>query len=408
MGSTLASRGAIHFQATHICPYVRVTISNGLIEAAKTALLDGGSEATLITEPLASMLSLKGKRTNIRLRTFHGIDPSTCVRKTTFKINSFDGITSLAVKCAYIVEDLNMAPRIIDWQHEKGFSNHLANLPLENFNSHEVGILIGVNVPEALVQSAIKRQAEEDGTLAILTPFGWTVMGPVTLQATQTKPFLPKKIREETSSGQPSAWLTNVFATSGERKEFICCQEEEAWRILRSSIRLVNGHYELLLLWKNKAPDLPDNRNSALKSFYANEARSLRDPDYKKLFIELMDVYENQGFSRRLLPSKLLGIKGKTWYLKTFILYHPRTRKPPMVFDASRNIKGRCLNDELQTKPNLLLPLRTVLLRFRKYLIAVNMGYQEGVPSSRRKARGSLRFTIYLQDAGLIKSSNDI
>ncbi len=100
-------------------------------------------------------------------------------------------------------------------------------------------------------------------------------------------------------------WLNNVFATSLERKEFNSSQEESAWHILRSSIRLINGHYLLPLLWKSKNPDLPDNRSRALKSFFVNEARCLRDPVYKKLFIELMDMYENQEFSKRLSPSEL-------------------------------------------------------------------------------------------------------
>lgn len=187
---------------------MRVIISNGPIEVTTTALLDGGSEATLITAALASVLSLKGKCTNIRLRTFHGVDPASYVRKTTFTISSFDRDTSFAIKCAYIVEDINMAYRIIDWQVEKGRWNHLAELPLHNFNSNDVGLLIGVNVTAAMMQLASKRAEEENAPLAILTPFGWTVMGPV---PSSTVPA-------DTVDHQPGGvtpttvdWLTNVL-----------------------------------------------------------------------------------------------------------------------------------------------------------------------------------------------------
>ncbi len=373
MGNTLACLGASNYPSSYICPYGRVIISTGPIEVTTTALIDGGSEATLITSALASMLSLKSKGTNIRLRTFHGIDPTSCVRRTAFTITSIDGVTALAVKCAYIVENLNMAHRIIDWQVEKNRWRHLADLSLQNFNSDDVGLLIGVNVIEAMVQLAFKKPEEADAPLAILTPFGWTVMGPVPLPLAAADTYVEHQAEVEEHNILPVHWLTNVFATSLERKEFFHNQEAEAWNILRSSIRMVNGHYELPLLWKSKSPDLPDNRSSALKSFFANESRCLRDPAYKKLFIELMDIYEKQGFSKRLSQSELQGVKGKTWYLNYFIVYHPRTHKPRMVFDASRRYNGRCLNDELHAKPNLILPLRTVLIRFRENPFAVNM-----------------------------------
>ncbi len=129
MGNTLASLGASNSPSSYICPYVRVIISNGPIEVTTTALLDDGSEATLITAALASVLSPKGKSTNILLRTFNGVDPASYVRKTTFTISSFDRDTSFAIRCAYIVEDINIAYRTIDWQVEKGRWNHLAELP---------------------------------------------------------------------------------------------------------------------------------------------------------------------------------------------------------------------------------------------------------------------------------------
>lgn len=73
-------------------------------------------------------------------------------------------------------DDLNMANRIIDWQVEKNRLKHLADLSLQNFNSDDVSMLIGVNVTEALVQLAIKKPEEADAPLAILKPFGWTVV----------------------------------------------------------------------------------------------------------------------------------------------------------------------------------------------------------------------------------------
>ena len=63
-----------------------------------------------------------------------------------------------------------------------------------------------------------------------------------------------------------------------------------------------------------------------------------------------------KGYARK---STTEAVSGKTWYL------------PPSWFDFSTDCKGRCLNRELLSGPDLTNQIVGVLLRFREEQIAV-------------------------------------
>jgi len=337
------------------------------------ALLDSGSEATLITQHLATVLFLKSQSTNIRLRTFHGDDPAEPTRQVSFNLRSQDNRHSFYVRRAYIVERLNVAQRTINWPDLKKRWPHLSDLPLEGFDSNRVGLFIGVNIPGALKQFEMRVPTIDSHPSAVRTPFGWTVMGPICLPNDHDEASTNQIIVNSTAIPQQINWISHEFITSQDRNQFHLSQEEAARKILASQITMVNGHYVLPLLWKSENPNLPDNRSSALHCFFVNEARCKRDPTYSERITRGMEMYITSNFARKLLPEELDGPPGRTWYLPYFIVLHPRTGKPRLVFHASKQFKGRSLNDELHLKPDLLTPLLSVLLHFREYPVAVSM-----------------------------------
>ncbi len=379
-----------------ISPFINVLISNGSTELSTTALLDGGSEATLITQHLADVLSLNSKASNVWLRTFHGEDPAVPTRQVSFILSSSDGSQVFRIRVAYIVDSLHIAQRTIDWPKLKKQWIHLSDLPLNGFDSSAVGILVGANVPGALRQLEMRLPSTETDPAAVLTPFGWTVMGPLSslpLANQQDKSILQTSALHSLFQAPPT-WMKHEFETSRDRREFHLAEETDARNILASSIKLVNGHYILPLLWKSAQPNLPDNRSSALHCLFVSEARCRKDPIYSERISRGMEMYLNSGFARQLSPNELTGPPGRTWYLPYFIVLHPRTHKPRLVFHASKQFQKRCLNEELHLKPDLITPLQSVLTRFRELPFAVSMDVvkmflQVGVPECDQDA---LRF----------------
>lgn len=198
--------------------------------------------------------------------------------------------------------------------------------------------------------------------MAIRTPFGWTVIGEISAPHSSN----PQNVRSLSYRPTPSSsWLQSISYTPKDRSTVKAALELEAWDLLRSTIRLVDGHYELGLLWLTPCATVPNNRPAALRAMYASEARCRKDPIYRQRIVKGVEMYEKMGFSRKLSPSELQGPPGRTFYLPYHIVEHPfKPDKPRLVFNASHRQDGQSLNDVLHTTPDLITPLSTVLIRY--------------------------------------------
>ena len=82
-----------------------------------------------------------------------------------------------------------------------------------------------------------------------------------------------------------------------------------------------------------------------------------------------MEEIISKGYARK---STKEAAPGKIWYLPHHGVYHPN--KPGeirVVFDLSTDYKGRCINRELLSGPDLTNQIAGVLLQFRKEQVAV-------------------------------------
>ena len=104
---------------SYLSPFVRVIVSNGIIEATILALLDSGSEATLISRSLAAVLQLKSYSTAIRFSTLQSTRPIFPLGQTSFTIKSIDKHNSFLIRKAFIVEELNVSKQSFAWSTMK-------------------------------------------------------------------------------------------------------------------------------------------------------------------------------------------------------------------------------------------------------------------------------------------------
>lgn len=132
---------------SYLSPFVRVIISNGIVQASVLALLDSGSEATLISRSLAAVLLLKYFSTCIRFSTLQTSRTISPIGQTSFTIQSVDERYRFLIRRAFIVEELNVSKKSFAWSKMKSCWPHLKDLPLEDFHSEQVGLFLGVNTP---------------------------------------------------------------------------------------------------------------------------------------------------------------------------------------------------------------------------------------------------------------------
>ncbi|KFD46767.1 hypothetical protein M513_12348 [Trichuris suis] len=141
-------------------------------------LLDPGSEATLIREDIARQVDLTGPIQNIRLGTFHGIDPTFRSRKVKFQLRSLDDRHRFSADDALTVPNINVSQRSVDFTRLQNLWPHLKGIGLNAVGKDGVAVLLGMDIVEAHEQyRVLKPPYGVKAPRAIQTPFGWCIVG---------------------------------------------------------------------------------------------------------------------------------------------------------------------------------------------------------------------------------------
>ena len=143
------------------------------------------------------------------------------------------------------------------------------------------------------------------------------------------------------------------------------------------SITFSDGQYQIAIPWKEDKLQLPDNYKVALNRLQNLERRLLKRPQMAVVYNEVITKYLEKEYIRKVEPSEKQPMQ--KWYLPHFaILKSDRaTTKTRVVFDASAKCNNISLNDMIHQGPNLQRKLFDVLLRFRRYPVAITCDISE-------------------------------
>ena len=355
-----------------------VVKSNGK-ECFTFALLDPGSEATILTDRLAAKLGLQGRTLKVKFGTFCRSEEIKATL-VSFVIESLDSSIEFQVEKAYTVPDIKLSRRNIDWPNIKKRWTHLEDLELPTTNSSLVENLIGRDVDTAHVQLDSRTPVEENqGPRAVLTPFGWIVTGKVPssiLQGPSPRRSVHFGNAQEVDAALVDAvqqfWSTASFGTNTNAKKVMSEDDARAIKILESSIVDVGQRYQVGLLLKTPNIQLPNNRPQALKRLFSVEQRLQRNSGHAEKYKEIIDSYLSAGYAKEVPYREINNPVRKVWYLPHHFVVNPhKPDKLRVVFNGSARYKGICLNDVLLRGPILLSNLVGVLLRFRQRPVAI-------------------------------------
>ena len=100
------------------------------------------------------------------------------------------------------------------------------------------------------------------------------------------------------------------------------------------------------------------------------EGRLKKDPDVAASYNNTLETCVTKGYVKKVQPSEIPKSK---WYLPHFPIVKPdrQTTKTRIVFDAAARYKDVALNDFINPSPKLQNDLVNVLLRFRRYPVAL-------------------------------------
>ena len=147
-------------------------------------------------------------------------------------------------------------------------------------------------------------------------------------------------------------------------------EEQSALKKAEQSIQFEAGMYRVGGSWRGNEPKLPDNYKMALKRLENTEKKHVRSPAIATEYCAIINQYIDKGYIKKVDDQNRDMSK---WFLPHYPVIKPdkETTKTRIVFDAPAKCNGISLNDLINQGPKLQQDLFDVLLRFRRYPVAV-------------------------------------
>lgn len=156
-------------------------------------------------------------------------------------------------------------------------------------------------------------------------------------------------------------------------KEITLVQDKEL-EIIKQCLTYVKAddhsdvpHWDAKYPWVEDPTSLPNNKNGVEATFLRTEKRLRREPDWQTAYAA--QVHEMEwGAAKKLTKEMLDNWKGPVWYVSHLVAPKPHSVTTPvrLVWYSSQKFKGLSMNDLSLKGPDVLNPIRAVLLRFRR------------------------------------------
>ncbi|KAL3979043.1 ATP-binding cassette, subfamily B (MDR/TAP), member 9 [Sarotherodon galilaeus] len=341
----------------------RVIIRSSTKMVETYAILDDGSERTILLHEAADCLGLHGEAENLALRTvrqdictIHGAAVSFSISPASQPNKSFQ------IHRAFTAKELGLARHSYPIRALQERYRHLKHLPLPDIKEVQPLLLIGSDNPHLLTPVEPVRLGPPGGPAAVHTRLGWTLQGP--------SRFLRQRLTPQqclfTSGASPEAelfshverlWKMDTLPYRSERLITRSRQDAEAIqrleeRTIRVTIDGVN-RYATPLLWKKNLPP---------SSCYTR-GKPQKAAAYSREIQKLLQA----GFVTAVAPEEA-AVSNCSWFIPHHMVHH--NGKDRIVFNCSFTYKGQSLNDCLLPGPTLGASLLGVLLRFREHPVA--------------------------------------
>ena len=254
------------------------------------AFLDEGSDTTMCTLELANKLSIKGSDRLVSIRTVNGLTQMKG-KYVSFKLQ---GMSSSEHFWPSIIDlprvlAVNSLPasltNCIPNEKDMRRFNHLRDVMIPDLANQKVQLLIGANTLAAHVQHDI-RFGESGQPAAVLTGLGWTLFGPE-MESNKAENSVVQSNFIQTSNAdsvQLHEKLDRMFKFDfSEAKEVskpsLSWNNKQALDTMEDTLKVVNGHYQLGLPWREASVTLPNNRQLAVKCLYQLKKKLDSEPE---------------------------------------------------------------------------------------------------------------------------------
>ncbi|XP_058503794.1 uncharacterized protein LOC131471311 [Solea solea] len=155
--------------------------------------------------------------------------------------------------------------------------------------------------------------------------------------------------------------------------------EEREMEMVRDGLTYVNGdhhssepHWHTKYPWTEDPASIPNNKRAVEATFYRMEKQLAKEPEWKMAYASQVHEMLNRKAAVKLSQEVLQSWTGPVWYISHLVAPNPHSVSTPvrLVWNSSQKYRGLSLNDMLIKGPDVLNPIRGVLLRFRTGIFA--------------------------------------
>ena len=331
------------------------------------ALLGDCSDVTLCSDWLAQMLQLDGEKRHFSVLSVNK-EASIPATEVSFNVLSLDGNEQAEIRQAWNIAAIPVKMEESPELDAQSLS-HLSDISFPSVKSKDIDLLIGADNPEDFWTVEERRRRRKE-TFTVKTILGWSLVGPV--GSCKSDIFHVNFTKGESALLQEQIeklWMTDFSKNLYSSTPAVSVEDRRALTAMDTSVALVDGHYQLSLLWKHTPPQLSNNQVRA-ESWLKSLKRPLqKDQGLHEKYNEIINEYERTGIATRLPSDAKTRVE---WYLPHHPVINPRKHgKVRVVFDCAAKDNNQSLNDQLLRGPDFTNNLVGVISRFREQLVAI-------------------------------------
>lgn len=131
-------------------------------------------------------------------------------------------------------------------------------------------------------------------------------------------------------------------------------------------------HWDARYPWIEDPASLPNNKSAVEATFLRTERQLEREPEWKAAYTAQVHEMVERCAAMEVTEEMRGNWKGPVWYVSHLLMpnLHSVTTPVRLVWNSSQKFKGLSMNDLLLKVPDVLNPIRAILLRFRRGVYA--------------------------------------
>ena len=94
-------------------------------------------------------------------------------------------------------------------------------------------------------------------------PLGWSLSGLLGVKSHRKASMNFISVDRQLNDQVEKFWAVEDDGATKANKKPLSVEDQRAWKIIKDTTRLIDGHYEVDLLWREDQPSLPNNRSMA-------------------------------------------------------------------------------------------------------------------------------------------------